>query len=79
MLISGNEKIEQVRVTHAVHGGNDQLTELKLRIVSGGDFAKEDTTKMKTSEQLGRGRRSAEWMQEGFYRQNFHDYHRCLG
>lgn len=52
VLISGDKKVEQVRIAHAVHRGNDQLAELKLRIVSGGDSAKEVASKTKTSGQL---------------------------
>ena len=40
VLVSSYEEVEQVRIAHAVHRGNDQLAELKLRVVSEGGFAK---------------------------------------
>lgn len=40
VLVSSYEEVEQVRIAHAVHRGNDQLAELKLRVVSEGGFVK---------------------------------------
>lgn len=45
MLVSGDKKVEQVRVAHAVHCGDDQLAELKLGVVSGGDSEEKVTRK----------------------------------
>lgn len=65
VLISGDKEVEQVRVAHAVHCGDNQLTELKLRVVPGEEFAEKDKEKTETPEQLEGEGRSTELMQEG--------------
>ena len=48
MLVSGDEEVQQVCVAHAVYRRNDELAELKLRVVPGdgkGRKRKEDKTR----------------------------------